>query len=79
MLVEANPATNAARAEAIAASSWVRRVPISTSGRPCAAVTIRAAALAIAESWLRTLSTSVSSAMHSPRLPLTVRIGLPGK
>ena len=40
----ANPARYAARAAATAASSWVRRDPISMIGRPAAAETMRAAA-----------------------------------
>ena len=48
----ANPATYAARAAATAASSWVRRDPISMQGRSPAASVIREAADAIAESWL---------------------------
>ena len=59
--VDANPARYAARAAATAACSCVRREPISMIGRPPAAVTIRAAADATAESWLRIDSTSVSS------------------
>ena len=47
------PATYAARAAATAASSWVRREPISMHGRSPAAQVIRDAADAIAESWLR--------------------------
>ena len=50
--VLANPATYAARADATAASSWVRREPISMHGRSPAAIVIREAAEAIAESWL---------------------------
>ncbi len=50
--VASKPATYAARAQATAASSWVRRDPISMQGRPCAAIVIREAALAIAASWL---------------------------
>ena len=50
--VVAKPATYAARAAATAASSWVRREPISMHGRPAAAVVIREAAEAMAESWL---------------------------
>ena len=48
----AKPATYAARAAATAASSWVRREPISMHGRSPAAIVIRDAADAIAESWL---------------------------
>ena len=50
--VVAKPATYAARAAATAASSWVRREPISMQGRSPAAMVIREAAEAIAESWL---------------------------
>ena len=52
LLVASKPATYAARAAATAASSWVRREPISMHGRPPAASVIRDAAEAIAESWL---------------------------
>ena len=48
----ANPATYAARAAATAASSWVRRDPISMHGLPAAAKVIRDAAEAMALSWL---------------------------
>ena len=50
--VAVNPATYAARAAATAAHSWVRREPISMTGRSPAAHVIREAAEAIAESWL---------------------------
>ena len=50
--VASKPAMYAARALATAASSWVRRAPISMQGRSWAAIVIRDAALAIAESWL---------------------------
>ncbi len=50
--VVAKPATYAARAQATAASSWVRRDPISMQGRSPATWVIRDAAEAIAESWL---------------------------
>ena len=46
------PAMYAARAQATAASSCVRREPISMHGRPAAACVIREAADAIALSWL---------------------------
>jgi hypothetical protein len=46
--VVAKPAKNAALAAATAASSWVRRPPISMIGRPFAALTIRAPADTIA-------------------------------
>ena len=78
LLVIAKPATYAARAAATAACSWVRRPPISSSGRPFAASTMRAAADATAVSWLSTDSTSVSSSSPSPKQPLTVRTGEPG-
>jgi hypothetical protein len=42
-------------------------------------VTIRAAAAAIALSWLRIDSASVSSTTASTKVPVTVRIGEPGK
>jgi len=48
----AKPATYAARADATAASSCVRRDPISMHGRSPAASVIRDAADATAESWL---------------------------
>ena len=50
--VASKPATYAARAEATAARSCVRREPISMHGRSPAAHVIREAAEAIAESWL---------------------------
>ena len=50
--VAVKPATYAARAAATAAHSWVRRDPISMTGRSPAAQVIREAAEAIAESWL---------------------------
>lgn len=40
---------------------------------------IREAAAAIAESWLRIDSTTVSSSTHSAKLPSTRRTGEPGK
>ena len=48
-------------------------------GRPCAAVTILAAAAAIAASWLRIESTTVSSTIASANVLSTVRIGELGK
>ncbi len=74
----------AARAAATAAPSWVRRDPISISGRPDgpgppAAVTIRDAAEATAQSWLSIDSTTVSSSTDSANVPSTTRIGDPGK
>jgi hypothetical protein len=48
-------------------------------GRPRAAVTIRAAAAAIAASWLRIDRIRVSRTTHSANVPDTVRIGDPGK
>ncbi len=63
----------------MAAASWVRREPISRIGRPRAAVTMRAAAEATAESWLRIDSVSVSSRIPSAKVPVTVTIGEPGK
>ena len=77
--MKAKPARYAARAAATAASSWVRRDPISISGRPSAAVTIRAAAEATALSWLRTDSASVSRTTASAKLPSTVSTGEPGR
>ena len=77
--MDPKPAMYAARALATAAISWVRREPISMSGRPSAAFTIRDAAEAIAESWLRMASTSVSSTTASANGASTTRIGEPGK
>ncbi|CFE60944.1 Uncharacterised protein [Mycobacterium tuberculosis] len=57
----------------------MRREPISISGRPPAALTMRAAAEAIAVSWLKIDSTSVSSRTHSAKLPRTESTGDPGK
>lgn len=79
LLVPANPATYAARAAATAACSDVRRLPISMSGRPPAAMTMRDAAEATALSWLSTESTKVSSSSPSPKQLSTVRTGEPGK
>ena len=62
-----------------AASSWVRRDPISMMGRPPAAVTMRAAAEAMAESALRIDRITVSRITHSAKVPRTVRIGEAGK
>ena len=73
------PARYAARDEAGAAISCVRREPISMIGRPAAALTIRAAAAAIALSWLRIDRISVSSSTHSAKVPRTETIGEPGK
>ncbi|GMA85889.1 hypothetical protein GCM10025868_11390 [Angustibacter aerolatus] len=75
LLVEPNPATYAARAAATAASSWVRRDPISMHGRPSAAAVIRLAAAATALSWFSTLSTSVSSSTASANDPSTASTG----
>ncbi len=74
----------AARAAATAAASWVRREPISISGLPVwpgppAAVTIRDAAEAIAQSWLSIDSARVSRRTDSANVPSTTRIGDPGK
>lgn len=52
---------------------------MSTRVRPRAALTMRAAADAIALSWLRTDRTSVSVTRHSANVPVTVSTGLPGK
>jgi hypothetical protein len=77
--VDANPAIYAERAAATAASSWVRRDPISIKGRPAAADTIRDAADAIAQSWFRIDRQTVSSSTHSAKVPDTTKIGEPGK
>ncbi len=74
-----NPARYAARAAATAASSCVRRDPISIICRPLAALTMRAAAEAIAESWFRIDRASVSSTTPTPNGARTDRIGEPGK
>ena len=68
-------ATAAARMSVAAA----RREPISASGRSPAAMLMRAAAVAIAESWLSTLSARVSSTTASANVPSIVRMGEPGK
>lgn len=73
------PAMYAARAAATAESSPARRDPISASGRSPAATDMRAAAVAIAESWLSTDSTSVSRMTASANVPSTVNSGEPGK
>ena len=82
--MDANPAMYAARAAATAARSCVRRDPISISGRPDgpgppAAVTMRDAAEATAQSWLSIDSTMVSRRTDSAKVPSTTRIGDPGK
>ena len=48
-------------------------------GRPSAALTMRAAAEAIAQSWLRIDSARVSSSTHSANVPCTESTGEPGK
>ena len=75
----ANPARYDARAAATADCSCVRREPISMIGRPPAAVIMRVAAAAIAQSWLSTDSTSVSRITASANEPLTVSTGESGK
>ncbi len=77
--VVVKPVMYAARAAATADRSWVRREPISTSGRPAAAVTILEAAEAIAQSWLKIDKASVSSTTASANVLSTTRIGEPGK
>ena len=74
-LVPATLAMYAARAAATAASSWVRRDPISMHGRSFAAQVIRLAAEAIAESWLRIESRSVSSTTASANVDSTIISG----
>ena len=69
----------AALAAATAARSCVRRVPMSISGRSPAALTMRAAADAIAQSWLKIDSANVSITTHSAKLPRTDNMGDPGK
>ena len=49
------------------------------SGRPSAALTMRAAAEAIAQSWLKIDSANVSSSTHSPNVPCNDNTGEPGK
>ena len=77
--MDPNPAMYAARAAATAASSCVRREPISMMGRPPDASAMREAAVAIAQSWLRMDNASVSSSTASPNVDSTTRIGEPGK
>ena len=79
LLVAPNPVMYAARAAATADCSPARREPISASGRSPAAMLIRAAAVATAESWFSTLRASVSSTTASANVPSIVRIGEPGK
>ncbi len=57
----------------------MRRDPISVMRRPFAAETMRAAAAAIALSWLMIDSTTVSSSTHSANVPRIVSTGEPGK
>src|SRR5664280_946664 len=66
-------------AAATADSSWVRREPISINVRCPATDTIRAAADAIAQSWFRMDSASVSRITAAPKVPVTVSTGEPGK
>src|SRR5680860_398133 len=77
--VRSKPAMYAARAAATAASSWVRRDPISVHGRPAAAQVIRDAADATAESWLRIESSIVSRSTASANVDSTVSSGEYGK
>ena len=77
--VAAKPVRYAARALAVAASSWVRRVPISMQGRSPAAQVIREPAEAIAESWLRIESSNVSSTTASAKEASTTMRGECGK
>ena len=79
LLVDAKPAMYAARAAATADCSAARREPISASGRSPAAMLMREAAVATAESWFSTLSASVSSTTASAKVPSTLRMGEPGK
>lgn len=64
---------------ATAASSWVRRAPISISGRSPAATDIREAAAATAESWLRIERITVSRTTASANVPSIRMTGEPGK
>ncbi|GAP61499.1 hypothetical protein AHiyo1_52060 [Arthrobacter sp. Hiyo1] len=73
------PAMTAARAAAVADSSWVRREPISMQGRLPAALVIREAAEAIAVSWLSTDKMYVSRMQASANVDSTIRMGEPGK
>jgi len=73
--VESKPAMYAARAEVTADCSLVRRDPISMIGRPSAAVTMRDAAVATAESEFRIDRITVSRMQHSANVPRTVRMG----
>jgi hypothetical protein len=77
--VVAKPARYAARAAATAASSCVRRDPISMHGRSPAAEVIREAADAMALSWLRMLRTSVSRTTPWAKSDSTTSTGEPGK
>ena len=77
--VAPKPTMYAARAAATADSSPARREPISASGRSPAAMDMRAAAVATAQSWLSTLSASVSRITASANVPSTVSTGEPGK
>ena len=69
----------AARAAETAARSWARRAPMSMQGRPWAAIVMREAAEATAQSWLRIDRRRVSSRVHSAKVPWTVSRGEPGK
>ena len=67
------------RAAETAARSCARRAPISMQGRPWAAIVIREAAEATAQSWLRIDRSSVSRRVQSAKVPSTVSRGEPGK
>src|SRR5512139_75045 len=73
--VAENPTMYAALAAATAASSWVRREPISMHGRPFEHHVIREAAEAIAESWLRIDSSRVSNRTASANVDSTTISG----
>ena len=52
---------------------------MSMQGRPWAAIVMREAAEATAQSWLRIDRRRVSSRVHSAKVPWTVSRGEPGK
>ena len=76
--VDAAPPTIDARDAASAPSAAARRMPNSSTGRPCAASTIRAALVAMSVEKLSWLSNGVSSSWAGASGPSTTVIGVFG-
>ena len=76
--VDAAPPTIAARDAASAPSAAARRIPNSSTGRPRAASTTRAALVAISVAKLSWLSSGVSSSWAAASGPSTTVIGVFG-